>query len=63
MFLNRVSICLVVMTTVLIPWLHAQNTAAAITNPVTSDGIAIHMGDPFAFFAGGKYYLVGTTSE
>ena len=33
-----------------------------LLNPVTSDDAPIHMGDPFAFRADGKYYLVGTTS-
>jgi hypothetical protein len=40
-----------------------RSRRATYTNPVLADGHPIHMGDPFAFRADGKYYLTGTTSE
>ena len=44
--------------------LPAQKAVPVVSSsPVTSAGAPIHMGDPYAFFADGRYYLVGTTSE
>ena len=44
----------------------AQSQAAqdlvTYTNPVVANGAAIHMGDPFAFRAKGRYFLTGTSS-
>ena len=39
-----------------------KNGPKTLTNPVTANGAAVSMGDPFAFRAEGRYYLVGTTS-